>query len=59
MNYPAMIVLSIHAPQETLTRKRMMWKNPKRSEELRIQLTDSRRAVVEQQLGMHLPEIML
>ena len=59
MNYPTMIVLSIHTPQETLTRKRMVWKNPKRGEELRIQLTDSRRAIVEQQLGMTLPEITL
>ena len=59
MNYPAMIVLSVHTPEETLTRKRMMWKNPIHGEELRFQLTDSRRAVVEQQLGMTLPEITL
>lgn len=59
MNYPAMIVLSIHAPQEALTRKRMVWKNPKRGEELRIPLSDTRRAVIEQQLGMTLPEIEL
>ena len=59
MNYPAMIVLSVLPPDEALTRKRMMWKNPKRGEELRIPLTDSRRAVVEQQLCMQLPEILL
>lgn len=59
MNYPAMIVLSIHAPADALTRKRMVWKNPKRGEELRIPLTDTRRAVVEQQLGMTLPDIEL
>lgn len=59
MNYPAMIVLSVQSPEEALTRKRMMWKNPKRGQELRFQLTDSRRAVVEQQLGMTLPEITL
>lgn len=59
MNYPAMIVLSIHAPAEALTRKRMVWKNPKRGEELRIPLADTRRAVVEQQLGMTLPDIEL
>ena len=59
VTYPAMIVLSVHAPEEALTRKRMMWKNPVRGEELRIPLTDSRRAVVEQQLGMKLPEIEL
>lgn len=59
MNYPAMIVLSIHDPQEALTRKRMVWKNPRRGEELRIPLTDSRRAVIEQCLNMQLPEIVL
>lgn len=59
VNYPAMIVLSVHAPQETLTRKRMLWKNPRRGEELRIQLTDTRRTIVEQQLNMRLPEIQL
>jgi len=59
MNYPTMIVLSVHAPQEALTRKQMTWKNARRGEELRIPLTDTRRAVVEQQLGMHLPEIEL
>lgn len=59
MNYPAMIVLSIHQPQEALTRHRMMWKNAKRGEELRIPLSESRRAVVEQQLGMTLPDIEL
>lgn len=58
-NYPAMIVLSIHAPQEALTRKRMVWKNPKRGEELRIPLTDTRRAVIEQCLNMQLPDITL
>lgn len=58
-NYPAQIVLSIHEPQEALTRKRMVWKNPKRGEEMRILLTDSRRAVVEQCLHMTLPEIEL
>lgn len=59
MNYPAMIVLSVHAPAEALTRKRMMWKNPKRGEELRIPLNDTRRAIVEQQLHMTLPDIEL
>lgn len=59
MNYPALIVLSIHDPQTALTRKRMVWKNPKRGEELRLPLTDSRRAMIEQQLGMTLPEIEL
>ena len=59
MNYPAMIVLSVQSPEEALTRKRMVWKNPKRGEELRFQLTDSRRAVVEQMLHMTLPEIVL
>jgi len=59
MNYPAQIVLSVHEPQEALTRKRMVWKNPKRGEEMRILLTDSRRAVVEQCLHMTLPEIEL
>lgn len=59
MNYPAMIVLSIHAPAEALTRKRMVWKNPRRGEELRIPVTDSRRAVIEKQLGMQLPNIEL
>ena len=59
MNYPTMIVLSIHQPQEALTRHRMMWKNAKRGEELRIPLSESRRAVVEQQLGMKLPDIEL
>lgn len=59
MNYPAMLVLSIHAPAEALTRKRMVWKNPRRGEELRIPVTDARRAVVEQQLGMTLPDIEL
>lgn len=59
MSYPAMIVLSIHAPAEALTRKRMMWKNPRRGEELRIPASDSRRTVVEQQLGMKLPDIEL
>lgn len=58
-NYPAMIVLSIHDPQEALTRERMVWKNPQRGEELRFHLTDSRRAVVEQCLHMQLPEITL
>ena len=59
MNYPPQIVLSVHEPQEALTRKRMVWKNPKRGEEMRILLTDSRRAVVEQCLHMTLPEIEL
>lgn len=59
MNYPAQIVLSVHEPQEALTRKRMVWKNPKRGEEMRILLTDSRRAVIEQCLHMELPEIQL
>ena len=58
-NYPAMIVLSVLKPAEVLTRKRMVWKNPRRGEELRFQLTDSRRAVIEKQLGMTLPEITL
>lgn len=58
-NYPAQIVLSVHEPQEALTRKRMVWKNPKRGEELRILLTDSRRAAIEQCLHMTLPEIKL
>ena len=57
--YPAMIVLSLEAPEDALTRKRMMWKNPKRGQELRILLTDSRRAVVEQMLQMTLPDIVL
>ena len=59
MNYPTQIVLSIHEPQEALTRKRMVWKNAKRGEEMRILLTDSRRAVVEQCLHMTLPDIEL
>lgn len=59
MNYPAMIVLSVHQPQEALTRHRMMWKNAKRGEELRIPLSETRRAVVEQKLGMTLPDIEL
>lgn len=59
MNYPDMIVLSIHEPREVLTRKRMVWKNAKRGQELRIPLTESRRAVVEQCLNTTLPEIVL
>ncbi len=58
-NYPDMIVLSIHEPREVLTRKRMMWKNAKRGQELRIPLTDSRREVVEKCLNTTLPEIAL
>ena len=59
MNYPDMIVLSIHEPKDVLTRKRMVWKNPKRGEEMRFPLTESRRAVVEERLNMTLPEINL
>ena len=59
VNYPAMIVLSIHLPQEALLRNRMLWKNPKRGEELRFPVTDTRRAAIEKQLGMQLPEITL
>lgn len=59
MNYPAMIVLSIHEPKDVLTRKRMVWKNPKRGEELRIILTETRRDVVEHCLNTVLPEITL
>lgn len=59
MNYPTMIVLSVHEPAQTLTRKRMLWNNAKRGQELRIWYSDSRRAVVEQQLNMVLPEITL
>lgn len=59
MNYPAMIVLSIHEPRAVLTRKRMMWKNAKRGEELRIPLTDSRLDVVEHCLNTVLPDITL
>lgn len=59
MNYPTMIILSIHAPEEALTRKRMMWKNARRGEEMRIPLTEQRRAIVEQQLNMQLPDITL
>lgn len=59
MNYPDMIVLSIHEPKDVLTRKRMMWKGAKRGQELRIPLTDSRREVVEKCLNMTLPEITL
>lgn len=59
MNYPTMIVLSVHEPAETLTRKRMMWKNAKRGQELRIWHSESRQAVVEQMLHMTLPEIVL
>ena len=58
-NYPDMIVLSIHEPKDVLTRKRMVWKNPKRGEEMRFPLTESRRAVVEERLNMTLPEINL
>ena len=58
-NYPAQIVLSVHAPQEVLTRKRMVWKNAKRGEELRIPVSDTRRAAIEQCLHMTLPEIIL
>lgn len=59
MNYPDMIVLSVHEPKDVLTRKCMVWKNPKRGEEMRFPLTESRRAVVEQCLNMTLPEIVL
>nr|MBR4281212.1 hypothetical protein [Clostridia bacterium] len=59
MAYPSMIVLSVETPEVALTRKRMMWKNPKRGQELRFPLSDARRAVVEQQLGMQLPDIVL
>lgn len=59
MNYPDMIVLSVHEPKEVLTRKRMMWKGAKRGEEMRFPVTESRRAVVEQCLNMELPEITL
>ncbi len=59
MTYPPMIVLSVQMPAEALTRKRMLWKNPKRGVEMRIPLSDSRRAVIEQQLGMALPDILL
>ena len=58
-NYPAQIVLSVHEPQEALSRKRMVWKNPKRGEEMRIVFTDSRRAIIEQCLHMTLPELEL
>ena len=59
MNYPTMIVLSVNQPAETLTRKRMVWKNTKRGQELRIWHSESRQAVVEQMLHMTLPEIVL
>lgn len=59
MNYPEMIVLSIHEPEQALTRKRMMWKNPKRGEELRFVASDSRREMVGQMLHMELPDIYL
>lgn len=59
MNYPTQIVLSVHEPREALTRKRMMWKNAKRGEEMRFPMTESRRAVIEGILGMTLPEIEL
>lgn len=59
MAYPTMIVLSVHTPDETLTRKRMMWKNAKRGQELRIWHSESRLAVVENMLHMTLPEIVL
>lgn len=58
-NYPAQIVLSIHEPEEALTRKRMVWKNAKRGEELRLPLNETRRAAIEQCLRMTLPEIEL
>lgn len=59
MNYPTQIVLSVHEPKDVLTRKRMVWKNAKRGEEMRFPLTESRRAVVEERLNMTLPEIEL
>ena len=59
MNYPAMIVLSIHEPQAVLTRKRMVWKGAKRGQEMRFPVNDARRAVVEERLKMTLPEICL
>jgi hypothetical protein len=37
----------------------MVWKNPKRGEEMRIVFTDSRRAIIEQCLHMTLPELEL
>ena len=58
MTYPTMIVLSVYTPEETLTRKRMVWKNAKRGQELRIWHSESRQAVVEQMLHMTLPEII-
>lgn len=59
MASPTMIVLSVHEPAETLTRKRMMWKNARRGQEMRIWFSESRLAVVEDMLNMTLPEIVL
>lgn len=59
MNYPEMIVLSVHEPEEALTRRRMMWKNPKRGEELRFVASDTRREMVGRMLHMELPDITL
>lgn len=53
------IVLSVNEPAEVISRKRMVWKNPKRDQELRIPFTPKRRATVEHYLGKVLPEIKL
>ena len=54
------IVLSTNPqPAEVIVRKRLMWKNPVRGEEVRIPYTDKRREAVEHYLHMTLPEIQL
>ena len=56
---PAIILLSIHEPEQALDHKRLMWRNPKRGEEVRFPLTDSRRAIVEHYLRMELPTFQM
>lgn len=56
---PAMILLSSHEPEQALNHNRLMWRNPKRGEEVRFALTDSRRAIVEHYLHMELPTFQM
>ena len=54
------IVLSTNPnPADVLVRKRLVWKNAKRGEEVRIPYTARRQEVVGHYLHMTLPEIKL